>query len=177
MLSEFRDVIFTTAWFGLMTMVWCGWAQESPARGWRVPLIVGSVAGVLLAAGFGVWTGLSWGMPTALEGRYATFGVVVAAEVLAAGVGALVLVRRGQSRWIAWWVAMVVAVHFLSLSGIFGGWVLTALAIVQVVGLAALVAPLRRTEAPTSRWVGPLMGVTIFAAALVLGVGALVGAA
>ncbi|WP_201023183.1 hypothetical protein [Serinicoccus chungangensis] len=130
---------------------------------------------VLLAVGFGIWTGLSWGEPTALEGRYAGFGIVVGAELLLAGAGVAVLAFRRQGRWMAWWVAVVVAAHFLSLSWIFGGWILTALGIVQLGGLIRMFGPLRRTEAPTSRVVGPWMGATIFGTALVLGVSALAG--
>lgn len=175
MLEEFRDVVFTSAWFGLMTMVWCGWAQESPARGWRVPLAVGSAAGVLLAVGFGIWTGLSWSEPTALEGRYASFGIVVAAEVLLAGAGVLVLATRGGNRWMAWWVAVVVAAHFLSLSWIFGGWILTVLGVAQLAGLVGMLGLLRGTPVPTSRFVGPWMGATIFGTALLLGASVLSG--
>lgn len=43
MLTDFvRDHAFTIAWFGLMTMVWLGWAQEDPPERLRLPLGVGS---------------------------------------------------------------------------------------------------------------------------------------
>ena len=53
---------------------------------------------------------------SALTGQYAWFGVLVGLEVLAAAIGCVVLWRRGASRWMAWWVALVVAVHFLGLA-------------------------------------------------------------
>src|SRR5690349_16943510 len=68
------------------------------------------------AVTFGVLTAVNWDRPTALEGDYPWFGALVAAEVIAAGTGCLVLARRGASRWMAWWVAVVVAVHFLPLA-------------------------------------------------------------
>ncbi len=42
MLDELRDSLYTTAWFGLMTMVWCGWAQEAPPARLRLALVVGA---------------------------------------------------------------------------------------------------------------------------------------
>lgn len=106
-----------------MTSVWLDWAQESPVARLRVPLAVGAGTGVALAAGFGELTGLHWSDPTALEGRYANLVVVVAAEVILAGAGA---------------IALAVGVRFA-----------------------------RGATAPSSRWVGPVMGVTILGYALV----------
>ncbi|MFC7625129.1 hypothetical protein [Microlunatus sp. GCM10028923] len=171
MLEMLRDSAFTSAWFGLMAMVWFGWAQEAPPPRTKPLLIAGSVLGVLLAAGFGVYTGLHWGDPTALNetGRM-RFGIVVGIEVAAAGIGCLVFARLGARRWMAWWVAVVVALHFLSLAWIFGGWGLVLLGLVQVAGLAWLAYRIKGQEHPTSRWVGPLMGVTILLFGLVNGV-------
>lgn len=132
MLAEFRDSLFTVAWFGLMTSVWLGWAQESPAARLRVPLIAGAVTGVALAAGFGLATGLHWSDPTSLDGQYPVFGVVVAVEVVLAGAGALILASTGHARWTAWWVALVVAAHFISLAWIFRGSSLAGLGVMQL---------------------------------------------
>src|SRR4051812_34942472 len=61
MLTEFlRDQFFTTAWFGLMSFVWFGWAQEDPPRRWRVWLGAGSALGIGLAVAFGVLTSMNW---------------------------------------------------------------------------------------------------------------------
>ncbi|WP_103964122.1 hypothetical protein [Nonomuraea solani] len=60
---------------------------------------------------FGVLTAADW----ELEGTYAWFGVLVEAEVIAAGAGCLPRARRGTSWWMAWWVALVVVTHFLPL--------------------------------------------------------------
>lgn len=167
MLSEFRDLLYTVAWFGLMTSVWFGWAQESPAPRARVPLIVGSVIGVAIAIGFGILTGLNWDQATALEGRYGTFGVIVGAEVVLAGAGAAVLAAAGQPRWMAWWIAVVVAAHFVSLAWLLDGVSLAVLGALQLVALAIGAGLARDGEVPTSRWVGPLMGVSILTYAIV----------
>lgn len=171
MFTEYlRDQCFTTAWFGLMTMVWFGWAQEDPPRSWRGWLGAGSVLGVILFGLFLFLTVRNWGGATALEGKYAWFGVLTAIEVVVALVGAIVLWRRGRKRWMAWWVAFVVALHFVPL-----GWVLlddvsiVAAGIVQAVLLVALLPMLRRAEYPTSRVVGPVMGGTLLLYALVSG--------
>lgn len=164
-----RDTLYTTAWFGLMSMVWFGWAQEAPPRQLRVSMIVGSVLGAALAIGFGVLTAIHWGNPTALEGRYEIFGIIVGAEVAVAGAGAAAFGLTGHGRWMAWWVAVVVAAHFVSLAWVLHGPWLAVLGVVQLVALAVLVPVLRGSSDPTSRWVGPVMGLTLLLYAVLSG--------
>lgn len=52
----------------------------------------------------------------------AWFGVLTLAEVVLAAVGAVVLWRRGKSRWTAWWIAFVVALHFMPLAFLLRDW-------------------------------------------------------
>ncbi|MEU4833899.1 hypothetical protein [Streptosporangium sp. NPDC023615] len=168
MLTEFlRDQCFTTAWFGLMAFVWFGWAQEDPPRRWRIWLGAGSVLGVGLAVAFGVLTAANWDQPSALEGKYAWFGVLVVAEVIAAGAGCLVLARRGAPRWMAWWVAVVVAVHFLPLAWLLNDIGVAVVGVVQLVVLGSVVPHLRGTHTPSSRSAGPIMGVTLLLSAAI----------
>lgn len=171
MLTEFaRDHAFTIAWFGLMTMAWLGWGQEDPPQRWRWRLGVGSILGVVLAGSFGYGVFVRWGEESALDGQYEWFGVLVLLEVLLAGVGCLVLWRRQQSRWMAWWVALIVALHFIPLAFLLNDWSLTTLGAVQAGCLFMLLPRLRAAEGTTSRLVGPVMGVTllVFAAASVV---------
>lgn len=170
MLDEVRDSLFTTAWFGLMTMVWLGWAQEAPPARLRPWLAVGSGLGVVVAVGFGVLTARHWSDTTALEGRHTAFGVVVVVEVLLAGGGAGLLATTGRGRWVAWWIALVVALHFVSLAWVFRGPSLALLGAVEVGALVVVALLVRNEVYPTSRWVGPVMGVTILGFALVNGV-------
>ncbi|MBB4907794.1 hypothetical protein [Actinophytocola algeriensis] len=166
MLTDFlRDHYFTTAWFGLMAFVWFGWSQEDPPKRWRPWLGAGSVLGLGFAAGFGVLTATNWDQPTALDGRYGWFGVLVAAEVAAAGVGCLVLARRGASRWMAWWVAVVVAAHFLPLALLLSDLGIAVAGVVQLAALGAVVPRLRTADTTTSRLVGPVMGVVLLVSA------------
>ena len=168
MLTDFlRDEYFTTAWFGLMAFVWFGWSQEDPPRSWRVWLGVGSGAGIALAVTFGILTATNWSSPTALEGSYPWFGVLVGAEVLLAGAGCLVLARRSASRWMAWWVALVVAAHFLPLALLLSDAGVAAVGVVQLVALGALVPRLRGAGYPSSRLAGPTMGVTLLVSAAI----------
>lgn len=171
MLAEVRDSLFTVAWFAIMTSVWLDGAQESPVPRLRVPLVVGTGTGVALPAGFGMLTGLRWNDPTALDGRYAIFGVVVAAEVVLAGVGAIILASTGRTRWTPWWVVLVVATHFVSLAWIFRGPSLSLLAADR--GPRGGRPPPRDNTAPSSRWVGPVMGVTILSYAFISAVAVL----
>jgi len=161
-----RDHAFTIAWFGLMTMVWFGWGQEDPPESWRWRLGVGSVAGIALAGVFGYAVAIRWDEGSALEGRYEWFGVIVAIEVVAAGLGCLYLWRSGRERWMAWWVAVVVALHFVPLAFFLEDGSLAVLAVVQLVALAVLVPRLRIVSHPTSRHVGPVMGATLLAFAV-----------
>ncbi|WP_203568412.1 hypothetical protein [Aestuariimicrobium ganziense] len=175
MLTELlRDQTFTIAWFGLMTGAWLGWGQEDPPEPWRWKLGAGSVVGLVIAGLFGYALVTRWNSATALEGKYWWFGLVVALEVIVAGVGCLVLARRGQSRWLAWWVALIVALHFLPLAFFLRDLSLAALAIIQTIGLLVLLPRLRRNTHPTSRLVGPVMGATLLlfaiASAILFGV-------
>lgn len=166
MITEFvRDQYFTAAWFGLMAFVWFGWGQEAPERRWRAWLGLGSGVGVAFAVGFGVLTAIHWEEPTALDGRYPWFGALVAAEVVVAGGGCLVLHRRGAGRWMAWWVAAVVAGHFLPLALLLTDPGVAVAGAVQLAALLALLPRLRADTAPTSRLVGPVMGTTLLASA------------
>jgi hypothetical protein len=166
MLTDFlRDQYFTTAWFGLMAVVWFGWGQEDPPRRWRVWLGIGSVLGLGFAVSFGVLTAVNWDQPSALEGRYPWFGVLVAVEVLAAGVGCLVLAGRGAARWMAWWVAVVVAAHFLPLALLLEDFGVAVVGVVQLVMLGVLVPRLRADTGTSSRLAGPVMGASLLLSA------------
>ena len=168
MLTDFiRDHAFTIGWFGLMTMVWFGWAQEAPRDSWRGWLGAGSVLGLLLAGVFGYALVRLWGGPSALEGRYTWFGELTAVELVAAGVGCVVNWRSGRTRWMAWWVALVVALHFLPLAWLLSDWSLAGLGLVQTAALVLLRPRLVADGHPTSRLVGPVMGLTLLAFGLV----------
>lgn len=164
MLTDFvRDHAFTIAWFGLMAFVWFGWSQEDPPRSWRWKLGLGSALGAALAGIFGFSVARHWDSGSALEGRYEWFGLLVLAEVVAAAAGAVYLARKKRSRWIAWWVGLVVALHFFPLAFLLEDLSLVLLGTAQTGGLLMLVRPLQRTKLATSRLVGPLMGVTLLA--------------
>lgn len=168
MLTDFlRDALFTTAWFGLMTGVWLGWAQEAPLRRLRPWLVVGSVVGLALAVGFGIAVGMNWGSPSALDGKYQWFGVLVGVEWLAAGLGCGLLAQRKRERWMAWWVGLVVAVHFVPLAFLLSDLSIGVVGVLQVVALLVLLPRLRREDTPTSATVGPVMGYSLLAYALV----------
>lgn len=168
MLTEFvRDHSFTIAWFGLMTFVWLGWSQEDP-KPWMRPILgVGSVLGLGLSVWFGILTYRGWFGSTALDGQYHWMGVLVVAEFVVAGAGAIVLARRKQGRWIAWWVALVVALHFVPLGILLQDATVVVLGVLQTVAVVAVVPVLRRGEYRTSRVVGPLMGFSLLAYAAV----------
>lgn len=170
MLTDFtRDALFTTGWFGLMAVVWFGWAQEDPPARWRARLGAGSVLGLLLAAGATVLVVQRWAHPSALEGRYPWFGVLAGTEVLVAGTGCWVLARRGASRWMAWWVALVVALHFVPLAFLLADPTLAVVGGALAVVLALLLPRLRRRPGPTSSVVGAVMGGSLLGLSVLAG--------
>ena len=161
------DHAFTIAWFGLMAFVWFGWGQEDPPPAWRKWLGIGSGVGVLLAGLFGFGVFRHWRDGSALEGRYEWFGILVGLEVVAAGLGCGYLWRTRRNRWMAWWVAVVVAAHFLPLAFFLNDASMVILGVIQLVALAVLVPRLRGGAYATSRLVGPVMGVSLAGFALV----------
>lgn len=168
-----RDALFTSAWFGLMTVVWLGWAQEDPPQRWRAWLGAGSVLGIALAGVFGYLVARNWSEPTALEGRYAWFGVLTAAELITAGIGCWLLQRRGHQRWFACWVALVVSVHFAPLGLLLRDASLVIVAVVLSVILIGLLPRLRHAPGPTSAVVGATMGGALLILSVISGILAL----
>jgi len=167
MLTEYvRDHAFTIAWFGLMAFVWFGWAQEDPPHSWRWKLAVGAGVGVIIAGLFGYEAAQRWDTATALDGHYVLFGSIVLVEVLVAALGCLLLWLRQHSRWMAWWVAFVVALHLLPLAWLLQDWSLLPLAVIQILLLFWLAYRLRAATTSTSQLVGPVMAGTflLFAA-------------
>lgn len=173
MLTEFTlDHVFNIAFFGLMSVVWFGWGQEDPPRRWRWRLGIGSVLGFVFTAVFGYAYALRMDGPSALEGRYEWFGGLFAVEIVVATIGVVYLWRSGRARWMAWWVALVVAAHFLPLAFVLGDASLFVLGLIQIAALGATFRSLRSgpadsADAPTSRIVGPVMGGTFLAFAAV----------
>jgi predicted outer membrane lipoprotein len=171
MISEFaRDGLFTAAWFGLMTVVWLGWAQEDPPKRWRLPLGIGSILGLILAIGFGVLTALNWSAPSALQGRQQWFGILVGAEFAAAGIGCGLLGLRKANRWMAWWVAVIVALHFIPLAFILIDPSIAVFGVIQLVLVIIVGVRLRGSTFPSSRLVGPVMGASLLLYGLASGV-------
>lgn len=162
-----RDAVFTVAWFGLMTMVWFGWAQEDPPRSWRVWLGAGSVLGTLIAIGFGVATALNWDSPSALQGRYHWFGVLVGVELLLAGGGCAFLAKTHRQRWMAWWVGLVVAAHFVPLAWLLDDVSIAVVRVLELVILAGLYVRLRSGTRTTSALVGVVMGIGLLGYAVI----------
>lgn len=166
---ELRDGLFVLAWFGLMAFVWLGWAQEAPPKGSRAWLGVGQGLGLAAAAGGAVLVAHVWDTPSVLEGRYHWFGLVVLVEVLAAVAAVLVLRGRGQQRWYAFGVAVVVAAHFVPLAWLLEDWSLAVLGVAQIVLLVVARRLVERRALAPSFVSGVAMGATLLLSALVTG--------
>ncbi|MGO2110169.1 MAG: hypothetical protein ACTH31_00985 [Pseudoclavibacter sp.] len=168
MLTDYvRDHAYTIGWFGLMGMVWFGWAMEAPPKRWYPWLGTGIGLGIALFGVFGSATGLRWAEGGALDDNWLPFAILVGAEVIGCAVVAIALYRRRQKRWVAWGIAIVIALHFGPLGVILGDPSLFALTVVQLVGLVAVLPRLRRSDSTTSTWTGAVMGATLLAYAAI----------
>src|SRR5699024_8120168 len=130
----------------------------------------GSVLGMLIAIAAGLLVWRNWTTPTALEGRYWVFGLIVLAEAVLIGVGCIFLARRGLTRWYGWWIGICVALHFIPLAWIFEDWSYLVLAVVQVAGLVTMFPPLKRGTYATSRWACPWIALTFLVFAIASGI-------
>ncbi|QJU54194.1 hypothetical protein SCB71_13605 [Herbiconiux sp. KACC 21604] len=165
-----RDGVFLIAWFGLMTCVWFGWAQEAPPKGAARWLGVGSGLGIVAALAGGLLLWRVWATPSALEGQYPVFGLLVLAEVAVAAIACLVLWRRGRKRWFSLAVGLVVAVHFVPLGILLDDAGLIVLGLVQTVLVIVAARVAHNKHRAPSFTIGVAMGVTLLMAVMVAGV-------
>jgi hypothetical protein len=165
--AEFvRDAAATAAIFGFFGSCWFGWAQERPPREWRTPLTVAAVVALLTAAGGALLTWRHWSDGTALgPSSGVTFGIIVAVEVAAAGLGSWLLVVRRRADLISAWIALVVGVHFYPLAPLLHYPLLYVVA--TLVTLAALASPYlaRSRGIAVSAVTGAATGTVLLAAA------------
>lgn len=177
MLAEhIRDTAATTVVFGFFASSWFGWAQESPPRGWRKPLIAASVLTLLTAVAGALLTWRYWDDGTAFDaGTSRRFGIVVGIEFAAAALGAAVLAVRRRRELIPVWIAFVVGVHLFPVASLIGYPVIHVVA--ALITLASVVAvPIARSRSITpSAVVGAATGAVLLAAALFSLAGAALG--
>jgi hypothetical protein len=168
-----RDVLTIAIVFGAAAFIWAGWGQERPpSTAWRVVLAVLSVAGLALV-GFAVPAAIGqWDTGTAIAPGTTAFTVYVVAfwvEVIVGVIGAIVLIRRKRSELVAPLVLLIVGVHFVPLTFVFGQGILLVAAVLLI--LAAIAAYGLRDRAAPSFWCA-VLGAPVFA---VLGLWALLG--
>lgn len=163
-----RDQAFTIAFFGIMSCVWFGMAQEDPVPQARRPLWAASALGVIMAVAFGVVVGRNWDTPSALDKDvWWVFGGTFVVVSLFIGSGAIVLKIRDHYRWFGWWIGLCVAVHFAPLVWVFDDWSYLILSVVQVAGLVVMLPRLRRAKYETSRWACAWLGSTFLVFSIV----------
>jgi hypothetical protein len=154
-----RDVASMAAVFGLAAFIWAGWAQERPPHPvWRVVLAVLALGGVAVVGLTLPAVIRDWDTPTALvvdSAPFALYATMVAFEVVAGGIAAAVLVRKGLPELVAPVVMIVVGAHFIPMTWVFQQPVLAVTAAWCIlVGIAACLLP-RLRQAP-SFWCGIL---------------------
>lgn len=175
-----RDLVLTGAIFGLAAFVWAGWAQERPPAGivWRFILAAIQVAGVLVL-GFGITGAIrQWDNPSSIDpagSAFVWYLIVFWIEVITLVFLAVYFVRTKRPQLIAPTVLIVVGVHFIPLTFVFGQpIIMLAAVLITAAGIAALLLP-TQAMAP-SFWCGILAGpvfVVLGAVALTAGLGAI----
>jgi len=117
-----RDGAVTGAICGLAGAAWFGWADQSPPAGWSIPLSGAAVASLVLMVACGLLVVRHRHGPTAMAdpGVRRRYLLIVAVEVVACVVGAVVLGRAGQQVYLPAWILFVVGAHFLPLARLFG---------------------------------------------------------
>lgn len=117
-----RDLAVTALILGIAAMMWFGWGQAQPPAGWSVPLTVGTFVAIPVAGFAGVIVARLHHGATAMAERRVrrSYGTTVGTEVAACGLGAAGLGLAGHSPYIAPWILLVVAVHFVPLGRLFG---------------------------------------------------------
>ncbi len=163
-----RDAAMTGVVFAFFAAGWFGWAQDEPPARWRRPLVVGSVLSVLTCAACGLLAWRQWGTGSVFDAELGPrFGVLVAVEVALAGLGAVVLTRRGATAWVPVWIAGVVGVHFLPLASLLGQALVLVVGVLVTAVAAATPALSRRWSVAPSAVVGAGTGTVLLAGALV----------
>lgn len=155
-----RDLLMTSAIFGLFAFVWFGWAQENPPPAARIPLGIAAGLGLLLAVVFGILSALNWDAPSALDPSapaFRTYLILVGIEVVLAAAGGIALGMSEWSRFVPVWILLVVGVHFYFLAPVLDMPALNILATLLVAAVAATMA-LARTEFQPSFLAGALGG-------------------
>ncbi|WP_192043439.1 hypothetical protein [Paenibacillus lycopersici] len=163
-----RDYAMYAAVFGLFSFVWFGWAQEQPRAGWRKWLGMASGAGLLMCL-YGVYLSAThWDAPSALsiDGAYDRYLIFVYAEIVLAGVGAFLLLRKKRAQLVAPWILFIVGVHFIGLKPVFqdAGLYLLAGLLIAVAAASVIVAP--RLKVASSAIAGIGAGTVLFGFAL-----------
>lgn len=163
-----RDYAMYCAIFGMFSFVWFGWAQENPRPRWRLYIGIATGAALVLCL-LGVFLSVThWDAPSALSehGAFRNYLISVYAEIVLAGLGAFILVRRKRSGYVAPWIAFIVGIHFIGLSSVFDDALLYLLAalLVAVAAIALFVAP--KLKVANSAIVGIGAGTALFCFAL-----------
>jgi hypothetical protein len=153
---------------GFFAFMWFGWGQAKAPSWLSMPLLVGSVLGVIVALAGGVVVVRATGQRTPMAEREIRmrYNVIVGVEFLLIGAGAVLLGATGSAIWIPVWVCAVVGVHFIPLARVFPGLRLVPLTVgLTAVALSALVVGLVTTTSP-STVAGPGAGMCLLVAAV-----------
>lgn len=116
-----RDYIMSAAIFSLFSFAWFGWAQETLPTQWRWPVALASGSALLLATYSGYLSYQHWHSASVLatEANYQWYLIFVISEFILAGSGALLLLKKHQSPYVAPWISLIVGSHFIALQFIF----------------------------------------------------------
>ncbi len=147
-----RDLAVTGVILGVAASMWFGWGRQDPPSGWSIPLLTGSVVGLLvaIAGGLLLWRHRSTGESAMSDPRIRrSWRQIVGVEVVSILLGNVLLGLSGRPAYAAAWTLFVVGAHFLPMARVFGspgfavaGVVLMVVAVgAAVVGMVGVAAP------------------------------------
>jgi hypothetical protein len=145
------DLAITALVLSVAAVAWFGWGHAQPPAAWSPALTAGSVAAILATVTAGLARRKLRGAIPSMQDPavHRAYWRIVAAEAAACLLGAAVLAATGQAAYIAAWILLVVGIHFLPLSRLFGiaelypaGWGLAAVAVAAAItGTVTAVRP------------------------------------
>ncbi|MEV7231850.1 hypothetical protein AB0M79_33325 [Polymorphospora sp. NPDC051019] len=169
-----RDAAMTAVIFGFFASGWFGWAQEKPPPTWPKWLGIGSGVSMLTAVAGGLLAWRHWTDGTVFDADTSkAFGLVVAIEFGAAGLGALLLAVTRHKDLVPAWVALVVGLHLFPVAVLLHYPLIHLPAVLLTVVALAAVPVARARSLPVSAVTGVGCGAALLVSALISLAGAL----
>jgi hypothetical protein len=136
---------------GFFAIMWFSWGQGSAPAWLNVPVLIGTVAGIVAVVAGLVVTLRSTSHDAAMRDAAVRrrYNIIVGLEFAILAAGAALLGATGLTRWIIVWAGAVVGVHFVPLASVFRGLHLVPIGcLIVAVAVASLIVGTATSGAP-----------------------------